>query len=78
MAGPVELHPENCQETTDQPTAERLLKAFSKISLTMIQNSTAQRVRQIEPLSAVQKQILYKLGLEYSLYQQLEIPNRGI
>ena len=29
-----ELHPENGQKTTAQPTAERLLKAFSKVSLT--------------------------------------------
>jgi transposase len=73
-----ELHPENCQKTTDQPTAERLLKAFSKISLTIIKKSNAELVRHITPLSAVQKQILHSLGLECSLYHQLEIPDSGI
>src|SRR5437867_940445 len=32
------LHPENKQKLTDKPTAERILKAFSDISLTVITN----------------------------------------
>src|SRR5437016_912612 len=30
------LHPENRQKRTDTPTAERLLKAFADVSLTML------------------------------------------
>ena len=33
------LHPENHQKTTDKPTAERLLAAFSGISLTIIKTA---------------------------------------
>jgi len=68
------LHPENKQKRTDNPTAERLLKAFSKVSLTLIETPAGEAIlRQVTPLSAVQEEILKRLGLSPSLYRQLEI-----
>jgi len=68
------LHPENKQKRTDKPTAERLLKAFSKVSLTLIETPAGEVIlRQVTPLSAVQEEILKRLGLSLSLYRQLEI-----
>jgi transposase len=68
------LHPENKQKRTDKPTAERLLKAFSNMSLTLIQTTAGEAIlRQVPPLSAVQEEILKRLGLSPSLYRQLEI-----
>jgi transposase len=69
-----DLHPENKQKRTAKPTAERLLKAFSKVSLTLIQTTAGEVIlRQVTTLSAVQEEILKRLGLSPSLYQQLEI-----
>jgi transposase len=68
------LHPENRSKCTDKPTAERVLKAFSKVTLTIIKETTGREVaRWVTPLSSVQQEILQRLGLEASLYQQLEI-----
>ena len=68
------LHPENKQKGTDKPTAERLLKAFAKVSLTLIQTPAGETIlRQVTPLSAVQEEILKRLGLSHSLYRRLEI-----
>ena len=68
------LHPENKQKMTDKPTAERILKAFSDVSLTMIKNATGEEVlRRLTPLSGLQEDILQRLGLSASLYRQLEI-----
>jgi transposase len=68
------LHPENKQKRTDKPTAERLLKAFSKVSLTLIQTTAGEVIlRQVTPLSVVQEEIVKRLGLSPSLYRQLEI-----
>jgi hypothetical protein len=58
------LHPENHHKMTDTPTAERLLKAFSDVSLTIIK-------------TAAGEDILQRLGLDTSLYQQLEIHDTG-
>jgi transposase len=70
------LHPENHQKTTDKPTAERLLAAFSGISLTIIKTAAGGEVgRWLTPLSALQQDILHRLGLDAFLYQQLEIQN---
>ncbi|MBC8449905.1 MAG: hypothetical protein H8D78_19395, partial [Chloroflexi bacterium] len=71
------LHPENPKKTTDSPTAERILKAFSKIHLTIIHSGNS-LLRHLTPLSEVQKQILKKLGLDSGLYQNLEIENNQI
>jgi transposase len=70
------LHPENRNKGSDKPTAERVLKAFSKVTLTIIKDTAGREVgRWLTPLSSVQLDILYRLGLEASLYQQLEILN---
>jgi transposase len=69
-----DLHPENKHKRTDKPTAERILKAFTGVSLTIIKHATGEViVRRLTPLSAVQKDILQRLGLGASLYEQLEI-----
>jgi len=70
------LHPENRNKGSDKPTAERVLKAFSKVTLTIIKDTAGREVgRWLTPLSSVQQDILRRLGLEASLYQQLEILN---
>jgi transposase len=68
------LHPENKSQMTDTPTAERVLQAFSDISLTIIKQATGEDIlRRLTPLSGVQETILQCLGLGTSLYRQLEI-----
>jgi transposase len=67
------LHPENKQKRTDTPTAERLLKAFSDVSLTIIKHAAGEAIlRRLTPLSAGQEAILQRLGLGTNLYRQLE------
>ena len=68
------LHPENKHKMTDKPTAERILKAFSGISLTIIKNATGEEIlRRLTSLSGLQEDILQRLGLGAALYRQLEI-----
>ena len=72
------LHPENKQKMTDKPTAERILKAFSDISLTIIKNAAGEDIlRRLTPLSGLQEEILQRLGLGATLYGQLEIQAIG-
>ena len=72
------LHPENKQKMTDKPTAERILKAFSDISLTIIKNAAGENIlRRLTPLSGLQEDILQRLGLGAALYGQLEIQAIG-
>src|ERR671925_760044 len=72
------LHPENKQKMTDKPTAERILKAFAAISLTIIKNATGEDIlRRLTPLSGLQEDILQRLGLGAALYGQLEIQGMG-
>jgi transposase len=72
------LHPENKQKVTDKPTAERILKAFSDVSLTIIKHATGEEIlRRLTPLSGVQEDILQRLGLGTALYRQLEIQEIG-
>jgi transposase len=72
------LHPENKTKMTDTPTAERILKAFADVSLTIIQNATGEDIlRRLTPLSGFQEDILQRLGLGASLYRQLEIQEMG-
>jgi transposase len=72
------LHPENRQKMTDTPTAERLLKAFSNVSLTILRTHAGEDIlRRLTPLSALQQDILRRLGLGIDLYRQLEIQNLG-
>ncbi len=70
------LHPENKQKRTDTPTAERILKAFADVSLTIIKHAAGEDIlRRLTPLSGVQEAILQRLGLGTNLYRQLEIQN---
>src|SRR5205085_1979787 len=72
------LYPENKHKRTDTPTAERILKAFSDVSLTIIQNATGEEIlRRLTPLSGLPKDILQRLGLGAALYGQLEIQAIG-
>jgi transposase len=72
------LHPENKTKMTDTPTAERILKAFANVSLTIIQNAAGEDIlRRLTPLSGLQKDILQRLGLDAALYGQLEIQTIG-
>jgi len=72
------LHPENQTKMTDKPTAERILKAFADISLTIIKNAVGEEIlRRLTPLSGVQEDILQRLGLGTALYRQLEIQEIG-
>jgi transposase len=72
------LHPENKQKMTGKPTAERILKAFSDISLTIIKTAAGEDIlRRLTPLSGVQEDILQRLGLGAALYEQLEIQGIG-
>ncbi len=54
------------------------LKAFTDISLTIIQHAAGEDIlRRLTPLSALQEDILQRLGLGASLYGQLEIQEMG-
>jgi transposase len=70
------LHPENKQKRADKPTAERILKAFTGVSLTIIKHATGEEIlRRLTPLSGMQEAILQRLGLGTNLYRQLKIQN---
>ena len=63
---------------TDKPTAERILKAFSDISLTIIKTAAGEdMLRRLTPLSGLQADILQRLGLGATLYGRLEIQATG-
>jgi hypothetical protein len=62
----------------DKPTAERILKAFTDIALTIIKNAAGEDIlRRLTPLSRLQEDILQRLGLGAALYRQLEIQAIG-
>jgi transposase len=68
------LYPENKHKRTDKPTAERVLRAFAGISLTILKNAAGEAIlRRLTPLSELQEDILQRLGLGVTLYRQLEI-----
>ena len=72
------LHPENKHKRTDKPTAERILQAFSGISLTIITNAAGEDIlRRLTPLSEVQEDMLQRLGVGTALYRQLEMQEIG-
>jgi transposase len=72
------LHPENKKKMTDKPAAERLLKAFADVSLTIIKNTAGEDIlRRLTPLSGLQGDILQRLGLGTALYRRLEIQEMG-
>ena len=72
------LHPEHKTKMTDKPTAERILKAFADVSLTILKNAAGEEIlRRLTPLSGLQEDILQRLGLGATLYAQLEIQAMG-
>ena len=66
----VGLHKENLKKPTDTPTTERLLQAFSNITLTII-NFPDRVMRHITPLTPLQERILMLLGLSPDIYRSL-------
>ena len=57
------LHPEHKPKVTDKPTAERMLQAFSDVSLTIITQAAGEDIlRRLTPLSGVQEDMLQRLG----------------
>src|SRR5881397_1471645 len=57
------LHPEHKTKMTDKPTAERILKAFADVSLTIIKTAAGEEIlRLLTPLSGLQEDILQRLG----------------
>ena len=64
----VGLYPQNPGQKTNQPTAERLLRAFADIRLYIYESGKAE----LTPLTPLQKEILYHLGLENAAYLVLE------
>ena len=67
-----DLHPENKIKKTNKPTAERLLIAFSGIYLTIVKLPGGTVIKKLTTLSELQKEILQRLGLDETVYQQLE------
>ncbi len=67
------MHPENRKKTTAKPSAEKILKAFSKINLTIILDIEGNVVlRLLKGLSNLQNDILHALKFDPSIYLQLE------
>ena len=66
------LHPENPKKLTNIPTSKKLLTAFSKITLTIIESKNSV-TRHLTPLSQLQINILERLGLNAATYTKLEI-----
>ena len=64
------LIPNNPNKGIDNPTTERLLKAFDNISLTVV-HLPDQVIRHVTPLTALQLRILALLGLSYTVYTHL-------
>jgi transposase len=66
------LYPEQPQKTTQTPTAERLLRAFSDLTLTFI-NLRGESLIHPPPLTAVQQKIIQLLGLPPDIYSRLRV-----
>lgn len=66
----VGLHKENPKKATATPTTERLLQAFSNITLTIVQLPD-RLVRHVTPLTPLQVRILELLGLTPNIYRSL-------
>ncbi|RCJ29453.1 hypothetical protein A6770_22250 [Nostoc minutum NIES-26] len=64
------LYPEHPNKRTDKPTAERLLRAFSNLTLTIIE-VRGQRFGYVPPLNPLQQEIISLLGLSPDIYSNL-------
>jgi transposase len=73
LVGLIENNP---KKGIDNPTTERLLKAFDDITLTIVR-LPGQLIRHVTPLSALQMRILELLGLSPGVYTQLATPCGG-
>ncbi len=70
----VGLNYDRKNEETDKPTAERILKAFTGVTLTIIIDKTGNKMSSIvTSLSSLQKEILKRLDLDFQIYQKLKI-----
>jgi transposase len=67
LAGLIENNP---NKGIDNPTTERLLKTFDKVTLTIV-HLPDQTIRHITPLTSVQTRILELLGLSTTVYTRL-------
>ena len=67
LTGLIENNP---KKGIDNPTIERLLKAFDKISLAIVHLSD-QLIRHVTPLTALQPRTLELLGLSSAVYTSL-------
>jgi transposase len=61
----------NPKKSTDKPTYEKILKAFSNISLTIFKTENGVE-KQLIPLNQTQTEILRHLGMEVTIYTDLE------
>jgi transposase len=66
----VGLYPGNPNRLTARPTAERLLRAFRNLTLTVV-HLPDRSLRHVTPLSPLQQRILSLLGLPASIYENL-------
>ena len=66
----VGLHAENPKKGTDQPTTERLLKAFNNITFSIV-HLADQVIYYVTPLTALQTRILELLDLSPAIYAEL-------
>ena len=66
------LHLENPKKASDIPTCEKILKAFKKITLTIIDNENNTQ-KHLTPLSKLQENILRHLGIDAAIYINLQI-----
>ena len=69
------LYPNNSHQSTDKPTAERLLRAFRNLTVTLM-DVHGQSCGHVPPLNALQQQIIRLLGLPADIYSRL-IDNSG-
>jgi transposase len=66
----VGLHLENPKKASTSPTTERLLRAFSKVTLTLV-HLPDRVLRHVTPLTPLQVQILELLNLSPDIYRSL-------
>lgn len=64
------LYPDNPKKRTNKPTAERLLRAFSNLTLTIIE-VRGERFGYVPSLNPLQQEIICLLGLSPDIYSNL-------
>jgi transposase len=71
-AGLAGLYPGNPKQQTQRPTTERLLAAFTNVTLSFIQ-LPGQNIVHVTPLTSLQRRILELLDLPTSIYTDLAV-----